>query len=61
MGAVVSNRWEGGEHPISLGTFIFNKPICIMRRPLRSQLDQMPPHFLSAQVCLCDLGEETDE
>ena len=61
MGAVVSNRWEGGEHPISLGTFIFNKPICIMRRPLRSQLDQMPPHFLSAQVRLCDLGEETDE
>ena len=57
MGAVVSNKWEGGEHPISLGTFIF----CIMRRPLRSQLDPMPPHFLSAQVHLCGLGEEADE
>ena len=61
IGAVGVTNGKEVNTPISSGTFIFSKPVCIIRRPLRSQLDPVPPHFLSAQVPLCVLGEEADE
>lgn len=47
--------------PTSSGPLTLSKPVCIMRRPPRSQSDPPSPHFLSAQVPSCGLSQGANE